>query len=248
MDLKLKEKFSLLWKKYFNDAELPITLYYTDETGHAKVVKTGSVTRCIMGALVRVRRGNSLCFDVDSVGCRGGKRYLGFTQEIAPDFEYFLSYGIPDKVRGERYSKSPELVREMAKNTPEFEAPSKFVVFKRWDMLEEPDNPEVVIFFAQPDVLSGLFTLTRYEEAEPNAVISPFGAGCSTIVRYPYLEREAEHPRGVIGTFDPSARRYVPRDMLTFAVPMTKFVRMVEDMEESFLITDSWRRVQKRIK
>jgi len=29
---------------------------------------------------------------------------------------------------------------------------------------------------------------------------------------------------------------------------MSKFRRMADNMEESFLITDSWRKVQKRIK
>jgi hypothetical protein len=33
------------------------------------------------------------------------------------------------------------------------------IVFKRWDTLDEADSPEVVIFFAPPDVISGLFTL-----------------------------------------------------------------------------------------
>jgi hypothetical protein len=28
---------------------------------------------------------------------------------------------------------------------------------------------------------------------------------------------------------------------------MNKFLRMIENMEESFLITDSWKKVQKRI-
>jgi len=48
--------------------------------------------------------------------------------------------------------------------------------------------------------------------------------------------------------FDPSARPFVPNNVLTFSVPMNKFVRMIENMEESFLITDSWRRIQKRLK
>jgi len=66
--------------------------------------------------------------------------------------------------------------------------------------------------------------------------------------RYPYLERDAARPRGVIGMFDISARPFVPNNVLTFSVPMNKFVRMIENMEESFLITDSWLRIQKRIK
>ena len=194
-----------------------------------------------------MRKGSSFCFNADAIGCPGGKRYLGFTQEIRTNFEYFLSDGIPGKLRGERYCKSPELVREVMKRLPAFEAPARFIVFKRWDMLEKSDTPEVVVFFAQPDVLSGLFTLARFDEAEQNAVFTPFGSGCSTIVQYPYLERNSDHPRGVIGMFDPSARPFVPKNMLTFSVPMSKFVRMIENMEESFLITDSWSKVRKRI-
>jgi hydrogenase assembly chaperone HypC/HupF len=85
------------------------------------------------------------------------------------------------------------------------------------------------------------------EEAEQNQAIAPFGSGCSTIVQYPYLERSSNHPRAVIGMFDISARPFVHRNTLTFSVPMNKFVMMTENMEESFLITQSWAKVQKRI-
>ena len=247
MDIKVKEKFSELWKKYFNGAEFPVIFYYTDEEGHAELAKPRSVARCVIGALAKVRKGSSFCFNADSVGCLGGKRYLGFTEKIMPKFEYFLSCGIPDKLEGERYKKSPELVKEGMKYSPAFKAPGRFIIFKRWDMLEKSDSPEVVIFFAQPDVLSGLFTLANFDEPEPNGVFAPFGSGCSTIVHYPYLEKDSARPRAVIGLFDVSARPFVPSDALTFSVPMNKFVRMMENMEESFLITNSWRIVQKRI-
>ena len=249
MDMNIKEKFLELWKKYFNDAELPITFYYADDAGTAEAVKPGSGPRCIIGALVKVRNGESLAFDVDAVGCPGGKKYLGFTDSLMPEFEYFLSCGIPGKLEGERYKKTPEMVKDfMARHMPKIEAPGKYIVFKRWDKLEEADKPEVVIFFAGPDVLAGLFTLASFDEAEQNRVITPFGSGCSTIVQYPYLEKESEHPRGVIGMFDVSARPFVPQDTLTFSTTMSKFTRMIDNMEESFLITASWEKVQKRIK
>ncbi|MEE9610746.1 MAG: hypothetical protein V3W19_05810 [Desulfatiglandales bacterium] len=63
----------------------------------------------------------------------------------------------------------------------------------------------------------------------------------------PYLEKDSDRPRGVLGMFDVSARPYVPKDVLTFSLPMNKFMRMIEDMEESFLITPSWGKVNKRI-
>jgi uncharacterized protein (DUF169 family) len=248
MDISIKEKFLNLWKKYFNNAELPITFYYTDEEGHAEKVNPDSVARCVIGALENVRDRQSLAFDVDAVGCPGGKKYLGFTDSIMPDFEYFLSCGIPGKLEGERYKKSPEMVKEyMAKHAPAMQAPGKYIIFKRWDMLEAADSPEVVIFFAEADVLSGLFTLASFDEAGQNMVIAPFGSGCSSIVQYPYLEKDSENPRGVIGMFDVSARPSVPQGTLTFATPMSKFIRMIENMEESFLITPSWKAIQKRI-
>ncbi len=135
----------------------------------------------------------------------------------------------------------------MLKLVPQFKAPARFIVFKRFDMLEQSDDPCAVIFFATPDVLSGLFTLANYDEAEPNGVFCPFSAGCGSIVQYPYLEKDSARPRAVIGMFDVSARPYVPKETLTFAVPMNKFIRMVHNIEESFLITRSWEKVKKRM-
>jgi hypothetical protein len=247
MDMKLKDKFSRLWPKYFDGASLPITFYYTDEADRAEPIKPTSGHRCIIGDLIKVREGTSISYNADSIGCFGGKRYLGFSKTIAPNFEYFLSCGIPGKMEGERYKKSPELVREVMKRQVAFTAPARFIVFKRWDQLEKEDTPEVVIFFVPPDVLSGLFTLANYEEVEANGVIAPFGAGCGSIVHYPYLEAKSKRPRAVIGLFDISARPYVPPEVLTFSAPMGKFTRMVDNMEESFLITGSWKKIQKRI-
>jgi len=249
MNKAFKDKFLTLWKKYFNDAPLPITFYYTDEEGRAEAVKAGAGPSCIIGGLVQVQRGTSMAYDVNAVGCPGGKRYLGFAEQLMPNFEYFLSCGIPDKMEGERYKKTPEMVKEyMKKHAPATKAPAKYIVCKRWDMLEAKDNPEVVVFYARPDVLAGLFTLSSFDEAEQNMVIAPFGSGCASIVQYPYLETKSEKPRAVIGMFDVSARPFVPADVLTFAAPMSKFKRMVGNMEESFLITPSWAKVQKRIK
>jgi uncharacterized protein (DUF169 family) len=242
------DNFSNLWNRYFNSAELPVIFYYTDEEGHAEQVKPGTGSRCIIGALAKVRKGRSLCFNTSSVGCPGGEKYLGFTQSIMPDFEYFLSCGIPGQLEGERYKKSPDLVNEYMKHMPPFEAPGRMIVFKKWDRLEESDNPEVAIFFATPDVLSGLFTLANFDEAEANGVFSPFGSGCSSIVYYPYMERSSARPRGVIGMFDVSARPYVPGNVLTFAVPMIKLRKMVANMEESFLTTGSWAVTKRRIR
>ena len=245
MDIALRDKFLTLWPKYFNHAELPVTFYYTDKPIGAKYAKDESLPRCVIGALAAIREGKSIYFDGESLRC--GNKFLGYSREIMPNFRYFLSYGIEGKTRGERYSKTPEMVDEIVKDTPAFNAPAKYISFKRWDHLAEEDNPAVAIFFATPDVLSGLYTLARFDETDRGAIQAPFGSGCAAIVQNPYIEQQSEHPRAILGMFDPSARVCVPKNVLMLAVPMKKFVKMIENMEESFLITETWQAIQERI-
>jgi uncharacterized protein (DUF169 family) len=247
MDEKIKEKFIRNWAKYFKGASLPIVFYYTDTEPASGKVKPPADHRCVVADLARVRTGRGLYLDVASIGCTGGKKYLGFSDQLMPNFEYFLSYGIPGQLEGERYKKSPAMVKEVLKAMPKFKAPAKFIVFKRWDKIDAQDEPAVVIFFDRPDVISGLFTLANFDESEQNGVFSPFAAGCATIITYPYLEKGSSRPRGVLGMFDVSARPCVPADTFTFAVPISKFKRMIENMDESFLITGSWGKVKRRI-
>lgn len=248
MDMHLKETFLSLWEKYFGLAELPIVFYYHKELHDAIHLPPKKGRSCIICELAQVRKGASLAYDADNIVCGGAKRFLGFADKIRPNFEYFLSCGIPGEMEGERYIRTPEMVQEIQKQQKAIQdAKDHYIIFKRWDKLQEYDDPAVVIFFARPDVLSGLFTLANFDQTEPNSSIAPFGSGCSTIVYYPYLEKNAERPRAVIGMFDPSARPCVSQDILSFAVPMVKFKKMVEYMEESFLITGTWQTVKKRI-
>ena len=247
MDIRRKENFLGQWKKYFGGAELPITCWYTDDEGAAERAEPAKGHRCFLADLARIRKGESLRFDIATIGCSGGKRYLGFTKDLLPNFEHFLSCGIPGIVEGERYKKSPELVKEYETRSPSFTAPARHIVFKRWDRLGEADVPEVAVFFAPPDVLSGLFTLAGFDETDLNAVYCPFCAGCGSIVQYPFLEKEASRPRAVLGMFDVSARPFVPGSTLSFAVPMKKFGSMIDNMDESFLITKSWGAVRRRM-
>lgn len=243
----LKEIFLDRWSRYFPSADLPIALYYTNEEEMAPFRIKPDGHHCFIDDLHAVREGNPLCFDTKSLACFGGKQYLGFTQNRMPDFEYFLSCGIPGKMEGERYKKTPDLVRDLFPADPDYRAAGKYIMFKRWDILNEKDPVPVVIFFARPDVLSGLFTLANYDEPTNEAVFCPMGAGCATIVKYPMKESLKKRPRAVLGMFDVSARPGVPSDFLSFSVPMAKFERMVEDMDESFLITGSWEKVKSRM-
>lgn len=246
MEEEMRDGFVSLWRKYFGDAELPIAIFFSHVDAQGASTPKGSGP-CIVNMLPLVRNGQTLSFSAESRICGGARRYLGFTTGVdMPNFEHFLSYGIPGKLEGERYKKSPELVRESAKFSPSFKALKKFIVFKRWDKLSKSDEPEVVVFLAGMDVIAGLFTLANFDEAEPNAVICPFGSGCSSIVYHPYLELRSPRPKCVLGMFDISARPYVGENTLSFAIPFPKFQKMVDNVGESFLTTESWKDLRKR--
>lgn len=246
MNISLKETFLHLWNKYFGNAELPIVFYYTDGDGGVKWAEKPKGWSCVICELAKVRIGSSVVYNADRVQCGGAKRYLGYTDKMRPGFEYFLSCG-NEKMEGERYLQTPELVKEYMKDQHAIPGAGRNIVFKRWDKLVETDEPDVVIFFAKPDVLSGLYTLANYDQKDRNGTIAPFGSGCGSIVYYPYLECKSERQRAVIGLFDPSARPCVPENVLTFAVPMKRFEKMIGYMEESFFITGTWDTIRKRI-
>ncbi len=247
METALRDRFIESWEKHFPGAELPVAIEFRDGPGDAKSVPAPGGWRCLICQLGRARNGMPLVFDEESVTCQGGLRYGGFSERQIPGFRYFLSSGSPGAVEGERYKRTPEIVDAWLEDIPEFPPHGKYLHVTRWDRLTEEDRPEVVVFFARPEVLSGLFTLANFDRAEPNGVICPMGAGCSSIIFYPLIEQQQSEPRVVLGMFDPSARKCVPLDVLTMAFPMKRFEQVVGYMEESFLITKDCETVRKKI-
>ena len=247
MDTRIRDHFTTLWEKYFPGSELPITFEFRKEYGSLKKVPPPDGWRCLICQLGRVRNGTPLAFDAASITCRGGLMYTGYSYERPPNFRYFLSHGKEGVVEGERYKQTPEVVDAWEKLLPPFDSQGKELLFTRWDQLTESDNPAVVIFFARPEIMSGLFTLANFDRADPDGVICPMGSGCSSIVYYPWLEQQKADPKVILGMFDPSARKCVQLDVMTIAFPMKRFEKVVGYMEDSFLITKTWETVKKKI-
>jgi uncharacterized protein (DUF169 family) len=202
----------------------------------------------MIGLLQNARKkGETVYFDKDHFGCPGGAYYMGLRESVRPNMEYFLSCGIPGEMEGERYIKTPELAKRFISMRKPRPAPTPYCVFKPIEKFQEDEKPEVVAFFVSPDILSGLFTLTGYALESIEAVNAPFGSGCSTILAYPLKEAEKEQPHAILGMFDVSARPMVERDILTFSMPFSVFLKLLENVEGSFLETESWKKVRQRI-
>ena len=239
-----------LWKQ-FQEAlglkESPLGIFYTADKPEGVTPKEG-ISGCMIGLLQQARKkGETVFFDKSHFGCPGGAYYMGFREIPRPNIEYFLSCGIPGEMEGERYIKTPERAREYFAQMKPRPAPATYCVFKPLDQFKNNEKPEVVALFAPPDILSGLFILTNYALERTDAVFTPFGSGCSTMLTYPLKEAEKEQPRALLGMFDVSARPMVERDILTLSMPYSIFLRLLENVPGSFLQTESWKKVLQRI-
>ena len=241
-------------KKYqnFHDRlglkEHPLGAFFSNDKPGAGLSPKEKGHVCMFALLKRARqKGETVYFDAEHVGCFGGGYYMGFQATPMPNIEYFLSCGIPGEMEGERYIKTPEIARQYFASAQPRKAPAKYCLFKSLDKLTDAEEPEVVIFFATPDVLSGLFTLTNYAAERMDAVRIPFSSGCGAILTHPLKEGEKKNLQAILGLFDVSARPFVEPDILTLAMPTNLFLSLLNNQDESFLITKSWEMVRERI-
>ena len=225
----------------------PIAVYYTDQRPENALVPEGTGERghcCHLTWLGVVADGRVVALDRANYGCGGAGVYLGFAPGLREGFEYFLSTGIPGKLEGERYKKTPELVRTL--DTEFLTAPGAYYIYRRLAEVPEDVTPEVVIFLETADQLSGLFTLANYGRPGRDNVITPFCSGCGALVHEPRRQALRGQPKAVIGLFDVSSRHGVRPDQLAFSAPYSMVVEMAADAPESFLCRDEWRRVKER--
>ncbi len=246
MNLFAEEK----WRSFYEALALkesPLGIYYTNDKPDGITPEEG-IQGCMIGLLQKARKkGKTVYFDKTHFGCPGGAYYMGFFESPMPNIEYFLSCGIPGEMEGERYIKTPERAREYFVKMIPRRAPATYCVFKPIEQFQDERKPEVVLFFATPDILSGLFTLTNYALERTDAVYAPFGSGCGVILTYPLKEAIREQPRAVLGMFDVSARPMVEKDILTLSMPYAVFSNLLENASGSFLETESWKKVHRRI-
>ena len=124
----------------------------------------------------------------------------------------------------------------------------KHINFAPIDKIDSLENIEGIIFFATPDVLSGLISWAQYDTNSADAVSVPFGSGCSSIISQLVVENSKNGQKTFLGMFDPSARPQIEANILTFGIPMSRFKSMYYTIEESCIKgTNDWNKVKSRI-
>jgi uncharacterized protein (DUF169 family) len=203
---------------------------------------------CVIGNIWLARRKKTIAyFDREHFGCLGGAFYLGFLKPQLDFVAHYVSSGIPGQLEGEHYLESAELTRSFFNTVNPPPASARFCVFKPVSQFLGNDTPEVVTFFARAEVIAGLNQLATFVTNDFQAVSSPFGAGCTNIVTWPLKYLSEGKLKAVIGGWDPSDRKFLKTDEITFAVPYEMCKRMIARWPESFLNTKTWTMVKKKI-
>lgn len=230
------QEFVLRFREAFGEAApLPIAFWYGDVAVNAE----SRVPRCMIGAIRKVCEGNPLTLTAENVLCGGGGLYTAFRpmEERVP---LFVS-------ETEHYKQLPEQVRTYVESL-EIELSKKpYLNFVSVDELDSWEGVEAVVFFATPDILSGLCTWAFYDNDAEDAITTKFASGCAAIVTFATVENRKGGRRCFLGMFDPSARPLVPKNELSFVVPMSRFREMLYTMPDSALYQKAFSVVRRRI-
>ncbi len=215
---------------------LPLLFGYSDQP----VATTEKIGGCFFKGLKAARDGVPVSLSAEVIGCGGGKLYTGFS-DMPERVPRFVSLK-------EKYKKTPEMVAEYVDGLGMKCAEKKYLNFVRIDKAESFDNFEGILFYATPDMLSGLCGWAFYDTNADDAVVARFGSGCSTVVSMTVVENARQGYRCFLGLFDPSVRPYVGANELGFTIPMSRFHEMLETMRQCFLFdSHAWKKVRERL-
>ena len=230
------QEFILKFREAFGEAApLPIAFWY----GHTALNPESRVPRCMIGAIRKVCDGEALTLTAENVQCGGGGLYTAF-RPMMERVPLFVS-------ETEHYKQTPEQVRKYVDSLDIEITDKPYLNFQRVDRLTSWEGIEAVVFFATPDILSGLCTWAFYDNDADDAVVTKFASGCAAVITFATVENRKGGRRTFLGMFDPSARPLVPKSELTFAVPMSRFKEMLKTMADSALYEHAFSVVKRRI-
>jgi uncharacterized protein (DUF169 family) len=226
----------------------PVAVMLADKAPDGALGFVQNSRGCTMSMMTAASKGATAAFDVKTCGCIGGVVGLGFKTfgSFGPGFAAkFLSTG-SDQFPGNRHRKSPAVAQTFVDALPTVDHGHSHVVFKPLDDLADDETPEVVVFLATPDQLSGLTTIANWDRPGRDATLLAQASACQATVLLPLEQSHSAEPRCLLGLTDPSARKNLDPNVLSFAVPWQRFLEMERNVDESFLGQEEWAELTER--
>lgn len=102
-------------------------------------------------------------------------------------------------------------------------------------------EPEVVVFFADPQHISALMVLAGYaRESNDSPVEMRYALSCENLYLMPILESRKENPKCIVGLTEFFVRKFVDPDKFSFSIPYSLYKKMDGYAEETFLSKGRW--------
>lgn len=221
-----------------------------EESGKLDMQEVMKSFSCVIGNIWLARKKRGAAFiSSEEYGCPGGVYYCSMMKPHLRFIEHYVSTGFEGTpLHGERYMPNPDAMREFMLKVNPREATGKYCIFKPLSHFTDAEKPEFVIFFARPEILTGLFIQTVFTTGDMECVVSPFGAGCTGLLAWPLYYKEQGLEKAVLGGLDPSARKFMKTDELTFTVPLDLYEKMLAALPDSMFNHETdWKSVRKKV-
>jgi uncharacterized protein (DUF169 family) len=236
---KIKEKLGLEYS--------PVGMFFSDRRPEHAIGFKSKGNGCTVSLILASAKGKTVAFDKDTTGWDCSAFYLGYKSWIFSGIECFLSNGTIFGNEGERFIKTKSQAKAFVKSFKPNNINKRVTIFKPLDSFELNETPEIVIFFANADQLSGLVHLLHYKSPDiDDLIVTRFMSGCGSIVTLPMKYKNEGKVKAVWGMHDISVRLRIPKDLTTITMPYNLLIDIYNEIDSSFLITKNWENIINR--
>ena len=225
----------------------PVAIIRSDEKPEGALMFKEGVWGCVVAMIHAAAKGRLVALSDATVTCQGGHAGCGFGPYKEGYVDKFLADGDGLQVEGERYKASQELALKFMRWQVVPVGQRKYLIMKPLADVIDTDKPDAVIFLVNADQLSGLATLANFDTENQDNVKLYFGAGCGQSIGNVLDAAERGSGECFIGMTDPSARKVLPADILSFSIPFKRFLEMEDNADKSFFHTKTWETISKRL-
>jgi len=238
MAIEIKEKLGMQLS--------PVGVLFSDEIpeGALHFKKKGS--GCITPLIFKSAKGKTVAFDDNTTGWPCSSFYLGYSDWIFPGIEKFLSNEAVHGREPERFMKNPETAKKFIESFIPENQRDGAVIFKPLEQFVADEKPEIVIFFANPDQLSALVFLINFAAPNEERIVTKMASACVSVFTSPMKYARKHEKKAVWGLHDISVRKQMPKDLMTLTLTIELFMEVYENINESFLSTENWRKLKER--
>lgn len=206
----------------------PTVFSYAERLPPGCVMPREGEWTCAFAMMRDVQAGAAAAFSRERPGCIGAAFYFGFKSLPMEASAFFLS-------RKERLKQDSRLAAAFYREVQPVETPTEYLLFQKLDAVEEENGVEVINLWVDAASLSRLHVLANFDRTGNDNVTMPFASGCQSIWTLPLKEKSNDIQRAVMGSLDPTVRKFLPENATSFSITAERFLEICDNIEGSYL-------------